>query len=520
MQELANAFIVDGTVNEMGNLILTTAGGVEIDAGPVILYGTASQYYRGDKQWAELDKTAVGLSNVDNVSVLNGYIPKWLPNVAYLAGDLVISPMGELVKAKSALAGVTVYNAANWAIVSLGESVIVRTNLTRNPGMHTTATDVVSTAGGGTPTISRVTTGGPSGVPNFARVTAGTAGWTYMDIRTAGAATNLVTAGFPYASSASIRSSIAGSVTVYVQWVDAGGAILSTTTSPALPNIVANTWTRYGVSGIAPANAVRAITIFRVNMTSAVGATVDGTAFMFEQSDDPTKPYFDPTWAADTLTYSWTGAAYLSTSIAVSTSTAFVPKWKGGVTYAAGAQVISPRNEVVTSKTARTSEATFTSSEAGNWAGEDNMMMFGNSGFTWSGGASWDAGVLAVDNSVGSSSQRSSSAAFAVPGSLSGAIKFTEPGIYDIVWDNYCAQEPGNAGYRINSSGTWPGPIDNPNGVVGVGIKMNGQTYWETKVVATGIRVPQANLEVRLVGIQINGSVNTPRVKIIKRASI
>lgn len=30
--------------------------------------GTTSQYYRGDKQWATLDKTAVGLSNVDNTS--------------------------------------------------------------------------------------------------------------------------------------------------------------------------------------------------------------------------------------------------------------------------------------------------------------------------------------------------------------------------------------------------------------------------------------------------------------------
>jgi hypothetical protein len=36
-----------------------------------ITAGTTSQYYRGDKVWATLDKTAVGLSNVDNTSDLN-----------------------------------------------------------------------------------------------------------------------------------------------------------------------------------------------------------------------------------------------------------------------------------------------------------------------------------------------------------------------------------------------------------------------------------------------------------------
>ncbi len=36
-----------------------------------IVAGTISQYYRGDKVWATLDKTAVGLSNVDNTSDLS-----------------------------------------------------------------------------------------------------------------------------------------------------------------------------------------------------------------------------------------------------------------------------------------------------------------------------------------------------------------------------------------------------------------------------------------------------------------
>lgn len=38
---------------------------------PTITAGTTSQYWRGDKTWQTLDKTAVGLSNVDNTSDLN-----------------------------------------------------------------------------------------------------------------------------------------------------------------------------------------------------------------------------------------------------------------------------------------------------------------------------------------------------------------------------------------------------------------------------------------------------------------
>jgi hypothetical protein len=38
---------------------------------PTITAGTTSQYYRGDKSWQTLDKTAVGLANVDNTSDAN-----------------------------------------------------------------------------------------------------------------------------------------------------------------------------------------------------------------------------------------------------------------------------------------------------------------------------------------------------------------------------------------------------------------------------------------------------------------
>lgn len=38
---------------------------------PTLAGGTSAQYYRGDKTWQTLDKTAVGLANVDNTSDTN-----------------------------------------------------------------------------------------------------------------------------------------------------------------------------------------------------------------------------------------------------------------------------------------------------------------------------------------------------------------------------------------------------------------------------------------------------------------
>lgn len=58
---------VDNTT-DLGKPI-STATQAALDAKePTVTGGTTAQYYRGDKAWATLDKTAVGLSNVDNTS--------------------------------------------------------------------------------------------------------------------------------------------------------------------------------------------------------------------------------------------------------------------------------------------------------------------------------------------------------------------------------------------------------------------------------------------------------------------
>jgi hypothetical protein len=74
MLEIANASIVSGLVNGAGSLILSTRGGTQVDAGQVIdptIPGTVQQYFRGDRTWQILDKAAVGLENVTNVSLSN-----------------------------------------------------------------------------------------------------------------------------------------------------------------------------------------------------------------------------------------------------------------------------------------------------------------------------------------------------------------------------------------------------------------------------------------------------------------
>jgi hypothetical protein len=60
------------TKAEADSAISVSVQGVQIGGGePAILAGLTSQYWRGDKTWQTLDKSAVGLGNVDNTSDLN-----------------------------------------------------------------------------------------------------------------------------------------------------------------------------------------------------------------------------------------------------------------------------------------------------------------------------------------------------------------------------------------------------------------------------------------------------------------
>ena len=77
---IANATPADATTTSKGVIKLAGELGGTADLPtvpglsakePTIASGTTSQYYRGDKTWQELNKAAVGLSNVDNTSDAN-----------------------------------------------------------------------------------------------------------------------------------------------------------------------------------------------------------------------------------------------------------------------------------------------------------------------------------------------------------------------------------------------------------------------------------------------------------------
>jgi hypothetical protein len=207
----------------------------------------------------------------------------------------------------------------------------------------------------------------------------------------------------------------------------------------------------------------------------------------------------------------------------VSTAAAalFIPRWKPSTAYAAGEQVISPVDEVVASKTARTSGATWNVTEMGNWSGNDQAMVFVNTGFGWSGGnAPWDSGPLTESASALSSSQRSGSTTFASPGGISGTLNFNEPGVYDMTWYLTMSGNPGGRQYSIKTSGTWPGsPDTNYDRFGSIYVPDNG-IIWETTCYAIGVRVPTAGLQIRFQGQQGNASTNVSVIRIRKVAQI
>jgi hypothetical protein len=151
----------------------------------------------------------------------------------------------------------------------------------------------------------------------------------------------------------------------------------------------------------------------------------------------------------------------------------------------------------------------------------DNQLIFVAAAFNWHANVQWDAGVMHVDTgSPGSSQLSNPQPAFAQPGSVSGAIKILQAGMYDIHWLNAPDADPGASGYAIMMYGTWPGPPDAPNQILAKVNHVSGASgyYWESTITAVGVRVPTANLEIRLIGQQANITNNTPHVKVIQRS--
>lgn len=267
-------------------------------------------------------------------------------------------------------------------------------------------------------------------------------------------------------------------------------------------------------------------TLGNLILSTRVGAQIDAGAVMDPLQPGTVDQYYrgDKTWQALTKGAVLLGNVDNTSDVNKPVSTAqkalFTPRWKPSTVYAIGEQVLSPFNETVSSKTARTSAATWSSTEANNWAGQDNMMVFENQGFGWSGSyASWDAGPLSVSNHIEASSQKSIGKAFASPGAISGTLNFNEIGIYGLSWYVQPNGNPGTRQLSIKTTGTWPGTPGSWWDRMGALVIPDNPVMWESQVYGI-VRVPEVNLNVRFIGQQGNATTNVTSIRIHKLASI
>lgn len=202
--------------------------------------------------------------------------------------------------------------ATNPSFEAASGVVTVRTNLCTNPRVGVDLSTISATSSGAAPTLSRVATGGPTGTATFARATAGGA-LTHMQVIWGGAGTNLVTPALRYTASGWMQSSLAATVKLFLEFYDAGNAIVGSVTFAG--SISANAWTRYSVDGTAPAGAVRAVIYFRGEAAYVLNSTLDATAVLVEQSTVLGSYLDGATTAGSDFTYAWTGTADASTSI-------------------------------------------------------------------------------------------------------------------------------------------------------------------------------------------------------------
>ncbi|WP_051397828.1 right-handed parallel beta-helix repeat-containing protein [Runella limosa] len=115
---------LDKTAVGLGNVDNTTDLNKPISAAtqtalngkePIITAGTTAQYWRGDKTWTALDKTAVGLGNVDNTSDANKPISTAVSSA--LSGKANAThnhPPSDITQAGAATGQVLKWNGTTW----------------------------------------------------------------------------------------------------------------------------------------------------------------------------------------------------------------------------------------------------------------------------------------------------------------------------------------------------------------------------------------------------------------------
>lgn len=105
-----NGTAFDGTAN-------ITINAVDSTKEPSIVAGTTAQYLRGDKTWQALDKTAVGLANVDNTSDLNKPVSMATQTALNLKANLASPNLTGVPTAPTATVGTNTTQIATTAFV-------------------------------------------------------------------------------------------------------------------------------------------------------------------------------------------------------------------------------------------------------------------------------------------------------------------------------------------------------------------------------------------------------------------
>lgn len=217
-----------------------------------------------------------------------------------------------------------------------------RTNLIANPAAISTGAGFGGGVDQGAATITNSTTGGPTNGPaSYIRATVTTASSSNVTGFYISQPTQGVVPGQTYTASVYGRTSTAASSYAAIYWQTANGTIVGSPIQGTASTTIANVWERRSVTAIAPVGAVYARVDWRTpNPALGVGATLDVTGYLLEQTDQ-VRPYFDGSvTSALGWTYAWTGTINNSSSTA---KTALAPVWTN--------QFTNPSMQSVTSGT-------------------------------------------------------------------------------------------------------------------------------------------------------------------------
>jgi hypothetical protein len=207
-------------------------------------------------------------------------------------------------------------------------TVTVRTNLATNPSAETA---VGYTANSGAWTVTSDTTVKRSGTASKKSVTTTTGSTsTLLSMYNCGGINIPATAGLTYTASAYFahNAAVTANSFVAIQFLDAGSALLQTTTGASISTAGDSAFSRAFVTGTAPTGT--ATIRVTATVTRSSGVSVAGDAAWIDdclvEQTGALMPYFDGrTATADGLTYGWTGTVDASTSTAVGPAFATYP---------------------------------------------------------------------------------------------------------------------------------------------------------------------------------------------------